>query len=359
MKLVIFAGGTGTRLWPLSRKNYPKQFIKMFNGKSTLQLAVERVRDKFGIDNIIISTNEKYVSLVKDVIPDIPVGNIVGEPEKRDVAPAVGLNLIRLKKQGYSGPVAILWADHLIGNTDGYLKLLEKSRDYVLQNPNKIVFVGEKPRFADNNIGWINIGDQVGDDGFYSYKSWKYKPGYEECVEMYKSNKWVWNTGYIVEDLNFSLSLFQKFQPEMYAGLMEIYNALGTVEEASITKKVYPTLPKISHDNAISEKVDPKSAVVFLADISFSDPGTLYVLKKTMVASEDSNYEYGKTKAYNTTDTMLFNMEGEKLLAGIGLRGMVVVNTKDVILIVPKEKVMDVSKFVEDLSENPDFIKYI
>ncbi|MFZ2664541.1 MAG: sugar phosphate nucleotidyltransferase, partial [Patescibacteria group bacterium] len=107
MKIIIFAGGVGTRLWPLSRKSFPKQFIKMFNGKSTIELAVRRVKS-FGNENIYISTLNTYVPLVRKYFPKIPRKNIVGEPALRNVAPAIGYNLIRLRKQGYKGPVAIL-----------------------------------------------------------------------------------------------------------------------------------------------------------------------------------------------------------------------------------------------------------
>ncbi|KKT70013.1 MAG: Mannose-1-phosphate guanylyltransferase [candidate division WWE3 bacterium GW2011_GWB1_44_4] len=359
MKLVIFAGGTGTRLWPLSRKNFPKQFIKMFNNKSTLQLAVDRVKKPFGLNNIIISTNEAYVSMTKSEVPEIPVSNIVGEPEKRDVAPAVGLNLMRLKKQGYKGPVALLWADHLITNIAGYLELLKTSEDFVRKNPTKMVFVGEKPRFADNNIGWIKIGGELTDKGFYAYKSWKYKPDFDACADMYKSGEWVWNSGYVVEDLDFALSLFETLQPELFSGLRRIYDALGTSKESQVVKEVYPKLPKVSHDNAISEKVTGDQAVVFLADIGFSDPGTLYVLKKALESDESANVEVGLTSLSDSHDTMVFNKEVGKLVAGIGLDGMVIVNTKDAVLVVPKNKVLGVSKFVEALAVDPKLKKFI
>lgn len=377
MKLIIFAGGAGTRLWPLSRKSLPKQFIRMFNGKSTLQLAVERIKESFGLENIIISTNEQYVSMVKAEVPEIPVSNIVGESEKRDLGPAVGLNLMRLKKQGYKGPVALLWADHLIQNTDEFLSLLSLSRDYVMQNPRKIVFVGEKPRFAFDNGGWIKIGDLVNGENkddcvkfhknddkidcgkFHKYENWKYKPEYQECVKMYESGEWVWNSGYIVEDLDFGLSLFKKFQPELYVELEKIYQALGTDKEAKVIKNIYPSLPKMSHDEAISQNVSSNQAVVYYADMGWSDPGTLYAFKEAMVPNEEESLEYGLTYLADCRDTMIYNLEEGKLVAGIGLDGMVVVNTKDATLVVPKDKVLNISKLVDMLSDDDGLKDYI
>ncbi|MFA5776552.1 MAG: sugar phosphate nucleotidyltransferase [Patescibacteria group bacterium] len=358
MKLIIFAGGVGTRLWPLSRKSLPKQFIKMFNGKSTLQMAVERVKETFGMENIIISTNEQYVSMVKAELSEIPVSNIVGEPEKRDLGSAVGLNLMRLKKQGYKGPVALLWADHLIKNVSEYLNLLKVSRDYVIENPEKLVFVGEEPRFAWDNGGWIKFGKKI-EGKFFEYKEWVYKPGMEKSAEMFKSGEWVWNSGYVVEDLDFALSLFKKFQPELCEGLDEIYRVLGTEGEAKVIKEIYPNLPKISHDAAISQNVSPDQAVVYCADMGWSDPGTLYALKEALIPNESDNLEYGLTSLTDSKDTMIYNLENDKLVVGIGLNGMVVVNTKDVILVVPKNKVLQISKLVDSLGEDSKFKGFV
>lgn len=358
MKLVIFAGGTGTRLWPLSRKALPKQFIKMFDGKSTIQLAVERLRKPFGIGNIVISTNEQYVSMVKAELPEIPVSNIVGEPEKRDVAPAVGLNLMRLKKQGYKGPVAILWADHLMLRVDEFVRVLKEAEDYCQKNPSKTVLIGEKPRFANNNLGWIHTGENLG-LGISEFLGWKYKPEMQDCEQMFASRKWLWNPGYLVEDLDNALSLFEKYQPEMYQGLQKIYDAIGTQEENRVVAEVYPTLPKISHDNAIAEKLPKDDAVVFTADMGWSDPGTLYALKEALVPNEETNLEYGLTKLSDSKDTMVYNLEEGKLVAGIGLEGMVIVNTKDAILVVPKDKVLQISRFVDTLEIDPKLSEFI
>lgn len=358
MKLIIFAGGTGTRLWPLSRKSLPKQFIKMFNGKSTLQLAVERVKKPFGVENIIISTNEQYVSMVKAELSEIPVSNIVGEPEKRDLAPAVGLNLMRLRKQGYKGPVALLWADHLIKNVDEYLTLLKVSRDFVKKNPEKLVFVGEKPRFALDNCGWIKFGKNI-QGKFFEYKEWVYKPGMEKSTTMFKSGEWMWNSGYVVEDLDFALSLFKKLQPELYNGLEKIYRVLGTEGEAKVIKEIYPNLPRISHDIAISQNVSSNQAVVYCVDMGWSDPGTLYALKEALVPNESDNLEYGLTSLTDSKDTMIYNLEDNKLVAGIGLEGMVVVNTKDAVLVVPKDKVLQISKLIDSLGFDPKLKDFV
>lgn len=356
MKILIFAGGTGTRMWPLSRSSLPKQFIKMFNGKSTLQLAVERVKS-FGLENIYISTLQRYVPLVKENLPNIKPKNIVGEPDLRNVAPAIGYNLIRLRAQGYRGPVAVLWADHLMKNEKNFLEILKKGESLVKKNPNQVIFFGEKPRFANNNLGWIHTGKVI-QLGVFQFKEWHYKPPTETCNKMFASGEWFWNPGYFLMDLDFAISLYEDLQPEMYKKLTKIEKAIGTKREKEVINKVYPTLEKIHFDKAILEKVPSNKAVVIKANMGWSDPGTLYALKEALVKQRDKNLEEGNVYTKNTKDSLIINKEKNKLVATVGLESVAVVNTKDVTLVVPKDSILEVSELIKELKEDTKFKKY-
>ena len=358
MKIVIFAGGTGTRFWPLSRKKFPKQFRKMFDGKSTLQLMVERLRSHYySIDDIYISTNENYVSLVKQQIPYISTSNIFTEPEKRNVGPAVGYSFTRLKKQGYKGPVAIVWADHLIDHPKKFIKALQKGAEFVTVTPRKLVFIAEEPRYAENNLGWIHVGENLF-DSVYKFKGWRYKPKLKECQTMFASGTWKWNPGYFIVDLENTLKLYKKYNPKMYKIFTLIGNALGTTKEASTIKKHYPKLKTIHFDRAIAEKVSSSDAVVICTDMGWADPGTLYALKEALVKEKDKNLTQGKTYAMDTKDSVMINEDKEKLLSVIGLDGMVVVNTSDALLVVHKDRVLDVTQLIKTLEEEKDLKKY-
>ena len=358
MKIVIFAGGSGTRFWPLSRKIIPKQFKKIFNGKSTLQLAVERVEKNFGIENIYVSTNEKYASLVKDQVPQIPTANIVSEPERRDVAAAVGYNFVRLQKLGYSGPVAILWSDHLMKNPANLVSILKDGAKLIRENPKRLVFVGEKPRYPENNLGWIHIGKQISKN-LYKYVEWYYKPPLEKCKKMFESKEWVWNPGYWIVDLDFVVGLYKKFTPEMYKKLMKIQKAVGTVDETHTLRKVYPTLEALHFDNAIAEKVPANQAIVLVANMGWSDPGSLYALKEALVGNNGKNFNSGTVYNLGTSDSILINEEQNKILATIGLKDMAVVNTEDAIIVVHKDNVLEISALVKKLEEDPEFRKFV
>lgn len=357
MKIIIFAGGIGTRMWPLSRKSFPKQFIKMFGGRSTLELAVSRVKP-FGLENIMIGTLKQYVPLTKKYLPKINKKNIVGEPTLRNVAPAIGLNLIKLRKQGYKGPIAILWADHLMKREENFLRVLKEGEKLIKQNPNRLIFIAEKPRFPNNNLGWIHIGGEI-QKGVYKFLGWKYKPEINLCKKMFNSKKWFWNPGYFVMDVDFALSLYETLQPEMYKGLIKIEKSIGTKKEKSVVEKIYPTFEKIHFDNAIAEKVSPDQAVVLKSDMGWSDPGTLYAMKEALVLEKDENLEKGNIFSFETKDSLFINEEKGKLLTSIGLEGLVIVNTKDVILVVPKDKVTEVSSLIKELEKDKKMEKYL
>ena len=158
MKAIIFAGGTGTRLWPLSRKKSPKQFEKIVGDKSTLQLAVERLMPEFKAKDIYVSTNINYKEIVVDQLPYLSKENFLFEPEKKDVAPAIALAMAIIGKKNLHEPVAILWSDHLIKRVKLFKKLLITAGKFISSNPHKIILIGHKPRYVSVNLGYIHLG---------------------------------------------------------------------------------------------------------------------------------------------------------------------------------------------------------
>ncbi len=358
MKLIIFAGGSGTRLWPLSRESLPKQFKKLFNGKSTIQLAVERIEKTFGVENIIIGVNEQHVALVKQQLPQIPTTNIVAEPTKRDVAPAIGYNMIRLKKLGYTGPIAILWADHLMDNTKSFLSALKKGQNLIKKEPNRFVFLGENPRYAENNLGWIHYGKEL-EKHVHEFKGWIYKPQIEKCKEIFDSGEWAWNPGYFITDIDFLLGLYREFAKGMYDKLEQIAKDVGTLKEVKTLKELYPQLESVSFDNKILEKLKPNQAVVIRTNMKWSDPGTLYALKEALVKKKEDNLKQGLTYELNTQDSLLINEEKDKILAVVGLKEIIVVNTKDALIVTNKENVVNISELVKKIKEDNDLKKFI
>lgn len=358
MKIVIFAGGTGRRLWPLSRQASPKQFEPIIGEKSTLQLAVDRVRDAYGAENVFISSNTRYRDIIREQLPELPPENIIGEPERRDLAAAVGLAMAHLavaaRKNGADGaePVAILWGDNYMRDTETFLDLLRSAEAVLEQEEARIVFMGETPRFANENLGWIGLGEKIGEAGgrpFFAFESWRYRPPLEEAQEMYEGQRHVWNTGYFVTTIGFVQSLYGEHQAGMASKLAEIEGAIGSDDYETTLAQRYPELEVMSFDDAILTHVDQGDAVVLHGEMGWSDPGTLYALKEALAGGSDENVEDGLVLAEDASDSLLLNYENDKLMAVIGLEGFVVVNMDDALLVVPKDRIPDVKALVNRL----------
>ena len=164
MKIVLFAGGSGTRFWPISRKKYPKQFIPLINNESTTKKFLDTLYPQFGWNNIFVSTTELLSALVKNSFPEVPLGNIITEPARRDLAPAVALVMTKLQKLGAGDdPVAIMWSDSIVEKTENFLKAIAAAEGFIKDDPNRIIFLGEKPHYANENLGWIEKGEVVGE----------------------------------------------------------------------------------------------------------------------------------------------------------------------------------------------------
>jgi mannose-1-phosphate guanylyltransferase len=353
MKIVIFAGGTGRRLWPLSRKKSPKQFEAIIGEKSTVQLAVDRVDEMYGLDNIFISTNERYTDMLRDQLPNLPRENVIGEPTRRDLAAAVGLSMVHLA-QATEGdldeePVAILWGDNLMENVPVFQDVLASAESLLADDKAKIVFMGETPRFPNDNLGWIELGEKLGEEdgrSYYQFGSLNYRPEREECERMFEEETHVWNTGYFVTTLGYVRGLYKEHQPEMWEKLAQIEETIGTDAYEETLNELYPQMKVISFDDAILEHVPSQAAVVVHGKMGWSDPGTLYALKEAINPDPDANVTEGLVVMEEATDCLVYNFESDKLTAVVGVEGMIVINMDDALLVVHKDQIPLVKQLV-------------
>ncbi len=346
MKILIFAGGSGKRLWPISRRKKPKQFIKLIDNTSTYLDIINKLYPIYGWNNIFVSTNTNHIKYIKEQTPDIPLSNIFEEPECRDIGPAAGLALLKLKKLGVvNEPVAILWSDSLIKEVKKFQKYLKQAKCLINQEKAKMVILGDKPLFANSNIGWIKIGSKI-KGNIYEFKQFLYRPNMELCENFIKRKNALWNTGYFISTIDLMLKKYEKYNSKLYKKLLKIEKYLDTQNEAKIINEIYPKLEKINFDHAVAYHITPKETKIIKTNMGWEDPGTLYALKKYFKPS-NKNHTKGNVLTHKSKDCLIYNYDKKKLVAGVNLDSMIIVNTKDALLVVHKNHVREVSEMLK------------
>ena len=350
MKAIIFAGGTGTRLWPLSRKKSPKQFEKLISDKSTLQLAVERLLPEFKFQDIYISTNNLYRNIIRKQLPNIPEKNLFFEPEKKDVAPAIALSVGIVAKSNPNEPIAILWSDHLVKEVNLFKKILLSAATEIKKDLNKIIFISHRPRFASVNLGYIKFGKVIVQKNgltFHKFEGWKYRPDERTAKKFYSSGNYSWNLGYFVTTPKFILDSFRKLAPEIYNNTKEILKFYEESNYLEVLKKKYGKVKSVSFDNAILEKLERDQAMVIVEDIGWGDVGGWEGLKEALQIHQYENVIRGKVYLEHVKDSLVYNYDDKKLIVAVDLDENIIVNTSDVILIAKKTSMPKVKKLVE------------
>lgn len=350
MKAVIFAGGVGTRLWPLSRKKSPKQFEKIIGDKSTLQLSIEKLLPEFTPQDIYVSTGDIYVDLVRAQLPMLPKENIIGEPEKKDVGPAVAFMMFYLCLKFPDEPVVILWSDHIVKYQDKFKKILQASDRFLRENGEKIIFIGQKPRFPSDNLGWIEMGGVSSNKQgveFRQFGGCKYKPNKNLAEEYFKNQNYCWNLGYFVSTPHFIMDLYKKYAPDIDDLIQKIHSHSDKKDYDKALKHYYHLMPEVNFDNAVLERVDKDQAFVVVEDIGWSDVGAWEALKEALEKKREDNVTKGRVLLEDSFDNLAYNYEEHKLVVGIDVQDLLIINTPDVMLIAKKTSVSKIKRLVE------------
>ena len=349
---LLLAGGTGQRLWPLSRKNSPKQFAPLIGSKSSFQLAVERLDGTVPRERMYVATNRAYESILREQAPGLPASNFILEPCRRDVAAAVALAFFSMEKDGVSGPFMFQWSDNYIKNPAALERAIACGRALVEADPDRMVFIGEKPRYASENLGWIELGERQGElagSPYYGFRSWQYRPPKARCEDMLASGNYVWNSGYFVTTVEFMTSAFRTLAPELAERIEEIVSYRGTRDEQQKLDELYPKVPSVHFDVAILERLPREQAVLLQVDLGWSDPGNLYSLKEALQESTDATVTRGSVVQVKTRDSFVYNLTDERLVAAMGLEGIIVVDTPEVLLVVHKDSVRHLGELLEEI----------
>jgi mannose-1-phosphate guanylyltransferase len=255
-----------------------------------------------------------------------------------------------LAKDFPNEPVAILWSDHFVRHEKKFKQILLSAGNLVKKDNEKIIFIGQKPRFASDNLGWIETYEVIlkdGDINFSKFAGFKYKPDKDLAEEYFKDKKYCWNLGYFVSTPKFIYSLFQRFSPNIYNLIEKILVSSSSPDFESIFKEQYHQMPEINFDSAILEQLDKNFAYVVIEDIGWSDVGAWEALKEALEQRREDNVIRGNTSLEGCVDNLIYNYNDKKLVVGIDLENMLVVDTPDVLLVAKKTSVAKIKKLVE------------
>lgn len=343
MKIVILAGGTGTRLWPMSTKEKPKQFQSLVSNRTMFQETLARV-SFLKPEDIYISTNAKYVDLVKEQAPRVPVKNIIAEPSFQDTAPCIGLAAALIAKENPEEVMAVIYADHLVKDEEEFQHKL-KTAENLAREKNTLNIIEVKAKYPNVNLGYVKIGRLLEErDGVevYEFKEFKEKPNYETAKKFLSSYSYLWNTGYYVWKVSAILEEFKKHLPKTYESLIAI-------QKGGDIKKHYKNTDKISIDYGIMEKVEPSKVRIIPADLGWSDIGTWESLHDELTNNPHENVLKGNVIVLDSKGSVVYNEE-EESVAAIGIKDMVIVKVKGYTLICPKNKSHDLKKLVSQIN---------
>jgi len=353
LRIVIFCGGYGTRMWPMSRRSFPKQFQPLLGDNSFFAEALARVRLSFPPEDIFLSTTEDQVDFVKEQAPDIPPQNIIAEPERRDTLGAVGYATSYIDKYYPNSLMAVIWgADHLVKDKEKFNRLI-KSAATVCQTKDVICKIDVKPNYPSTANGWVKIGKILGKvNNFSIHKFEKFieKPDIRTAKKMFKDKNFLINTGYFVWRSSFMLKQYEKHSPDCFKHLAVIKKAFGDQNAKEIIAREYTQIEKISVDYGVLEKLPSDDVLVIPSEFGWYDVGTWDLLYEALARGQRENVTKGEVDYHEAQGNLVYLPKG-KIASIIGVEGLVVVDTPDGLLICKRGKSEEVKKFVERLKE--------
>ncbi len=350
LNMVILAGGHGTRLWPVSRKGAPKQVQPFLDADTLLQKTIKRVESVIDLENIFISTHSQYKDLIVSQSEGIDKRNIICEPTRKDNAPAICLAAMIISERDPDGLIGICGSDAYIANESEYTRLLRIVPDVIEKyQPNGLLF-GVVPGYAETGYGYIeyemsNVKYQMSNTCVYPVKRFVEKPDVATAEEYVKAGHYLWNPLQFFFTVKQLLGLYEQLAPEIYHGL----RAMMETEDEDTKRDIYNTLPAISIDYAIIEKT--QDLLVIPADIGWLDIGHWRAVQDILsTTSESDTIVKGKHIGIDTQRSLIYS-EANRLIATIGISDMIVIDTKDALLMCPKDQAQRVKELVKKIQD--------
>lgn len=342
---LIMAGGRGERFWPRSRRQQPKQFLSLTgDGKTMIQQAVERILPIVALEDIYIVTNRDYKELVTEQIPGLPVENILCEPMGKNTAPCIGLGAVHILSKEEDAVMVVLPSDHLIKYNRMFLDVL-KTASQIAKEAENLVTIGITPDYPETGYGYIKFNSQNSIGSAYAVDRFVEKPNLETAKEYIASEEYLWNSGMFVWKASTIMKNLENYLPELFQGLIQIKNAIGTSDYLEVLEKEYSNFLSESIDYGIMEQA--QHIYIVPGTFGWDDVGSWLAVERIRKSNEYGNVVSGNSITIDTKDCIIEC--SEKLIATVGLEGLIIVDSEDATLICNKKNSNDIKKVLDNL----------
>ncbi len=352
---VIMAGGTGTRLWPLSRLEKPKQTHALIGERTMFQNTVDMISPLFGFERILVVSEESQTSLLARQLPEIPADNYIIEPEGRGTAPCIGLAAIHIWRRDPNAVMVVVTADHYIKDVEGFQRVLKAAME--IAEKGHLVTLGIPPTHPSTGFGYIEHGEKLYEaygSPVFRVNGFTEKPDQDSAIQMVKRGGYYWNSGIFIWRISGIMEEFRLQMPDLYNNLTRIGEAIGSSTYDEILDDTWSGVGKQTIDYGVMEGA--ADVVVIPSEIGWSDIGSWSSLASLLPGDENENVVVGDHIGLGTSGSLIFG--GRRLIATIGLEDMVVVDTDDALLVCPKRHDQKVREIVDMLKQGgrQDFI---
>ena len=343
---MIMSGGVGSRFWPFSKEDKPKQFLDFFGtGRSLLQSTYDRFRKIVPLENIYIVTNDAYAGMTRQQLPELSENQLLLEPLRRNTAPAIAFASYRIHAVDPEANIIVAPSDHLILKEDLFVADMRKGLAFVEENP-VLLTLGIRPSRPETGYGYIQV-DGNNCEGIEKVKAFTEKPDLELAKKFLESGEFMWNSGIFLWNVNSILNAFREYLPDVVQKFDEGKTLFNTPREKQFVDETFPFCPNISIDYGILEKAD--NVYVNISDFGWSDLGTWGALHEVSQRDSDNNAQLNcKTLYIESTDNIVA-MSDDKLVVLQGLDDYIVAESDNVLLICKKSEEQRIKHFVTDV----------
>ena len=354
---VIMAGGVGERFWPESRRNLPKQFLKIVGSNTMIQETVQRMSPLIPLKRVLIVSNVNHVSLIKGQLPALKSSQVLLEPFGRNTAPCIGLAAAFLNKHDPDAVMVVLPSDHVIAESKKFLELIQKASE-IANKEGALVTIGIKPVSAETGYGYIQTGAKYPDGKsgkFFHVRKFFEKPTLKKAQAFVKDGHYLWNSGMFVWKVSAILEAMKTYLPELFKELQMIDRHLGTSRQEKAILQMYKRVPKISIDYGVMENA--QNVLVGLGDFVWDDVGAWSSLERHYKKDSHGNVVIGDHVNIGAKDSIVISRDG--VVATLGVKDLMIIHLPDAVLVMDKKRAQEVKSLVEILKGHQKYQKYL